>query len=281
MTRAGLAEAGTPAAPPPCAPSPRGHGGRPAAHLEVLVLLLRQRPLGHHEGAQAFAGHVAALQERGRSHAARPPPPAVTATSSASSSRQTHIPAGGRERPARPGAPAPPDRRARLSPHYGSGTGCACARHRHGHTSRAGGRHGHRGSRDSERPTAALRNQRYQGTSARPGDTLPRASIAPGPVRSRAEAPVPGSRQSSFTALGNVRRHVLRINHPESLGFLSNPPGRPDLPPAVTHQAGCGEVPARAPAPHSPRPADPGARRATPRCPFVPPCSPSLAPSRF
>lgn len=74
MTRAGLAEAGTPAAPPPCAPSPRGHGhgGRPAAHLEVLVLLVRQRPLGHHEGAQAFAGHVAALEERGRSHAARP-----------------------------------------------------------------------------------------------------------------------------------------------------------------------------------------------------------------
>ena len=43
-------------------------GGCPqgSAHLEVLVLLLRQRPLGDHEGAQAFPGHVSALEKETR-----------------------------------------------------------------------------------------------------------------------------------------------------------------------------------------------------------------------
>lgn len=41
-----------------------------AAHLEVLVLLLRESPLRDHECAQPLAGHVPTLERGGRSHAA-------------------------------------------------------------------------------------------------------------------------------------------------------------------------------------------------------------------
>ena len=57
MSHAGSTEAGCPAHPATVAP------GELPAHLEVLVLLLRECPLGHHECAQAFAGHVPTLGE--------------------------------------------------------------------------------------------------------------------------------------------------------------------------------------------------------------------------
>lgn len=39
-------------------------GERRSAHLKVLVLLLRERPLRDHEGAQTFAGHVSTLERK-------------------------------------------------------------------------------------------------------------------------------------------------------------------------------------------------------------------------
>lgn len=40
-----------------------GEGAGKSAHLEVLILLFCQRPLGDHKGAQTFPGHVSTLEK--------------------------------------------------------------------------------------------------------------------------------------------------------------------------------------------------------------------------
>lgn len=45
---------------------------RTSTHLKVLILLLRQRLLCHHEHPQPFPGHVSTLRSRPRSAGAAP-----------------------------------------------------------------------------------------------------------------------------------------------------------------------------------------------------------------
>lgn len=46
---------------------------RPSAHLKVLVLLLRERPLRDHKGAQTFSGHVSTLERKRQATVLSPP----------------------------------------------------------------------------------------------------------------------------------------------------------------------------------------------------------------
>ena len=119
MSHAGPTEAGCPAHPATVAP------GELPAHLEVLVLLLRECPLGHHERAQAFAGHVPTLGEHRQvtGFAWARQPPTVTTTASPGSGQQTGIAEG-----------AAPQR---LQPVYGGGAGGQASRHRPFHHTRA------------------------------------------------------------------------------------------------------------------------------------------------
>lgn len=54
-----------------------------AAHLKILVLFLRKRPLRDHQSAQAFTGHVPTLEKKAQvtRAPARPNSPSLAALS--------------------------------------------------------------------------------------------------------------------------------------------------------------------------------------------------------